>query len=99
MKFQCLHCNQHYEIDEKYAGCSVHCKICGNVMKVPIPLGKSVILCPEVVHITHDEVHQQQWRRKKRRYIRRILLTAISLLIGLVIGVIGHIIIQTCNMP
>ena len=41
MKFQCLHCNQHYEIDEKFAGASVHCKSCGNITANPYCFGNS----------------------------------------------------------
>ena len=90
MKFQCLHCNQHYEIDEKFAGSSLHCKSCGNIMKVPIPLGKSVIINPGVLSISDTEVIRRERRRRRHRIIRRVLLTAGSLIAGAIIGIVCH---------
>ena len=97
MKFQCLHCGQHYEIDDAFAGRSVNCKSCSNVMKVPIPLGNSVILNPDELRISNEEVIAQNRRRRQHRYWRRILLVLVSLLVGAVVGGMSIIMINTSN--
>lgn len=98
MKFQCLHCGQHYEVEEKFAGQSCHCRTCGNVMKVPVPISEDKISVTDTVVISTAAIRQHNLRRKRHRYIRRFLLVVISLLIGLVLGVIGHIVIRTSDL-
>lgn len=98
MKFQCLHCGQHYEVEDGFAGKSCQCQTCGKVMKIPVPIGVGEAVSTDTVVIDSNEIRRQDLRRKKHRYIRRILLVIISLLIGLVLGIIIHIAVQTSDI-
>lgn len=98
MNFQCLHCGQHYEVEDEFAGQSYLCQTCGKVMKIPVPIGSAEIVSTDTVLIAANDIRKQNLRRKKHRYMRRILLVIISLLIGLVLGVIVHIAVQTSDM-
>ena len=91
MKFQCLHCGQHYEVEKRFAGHSCYCRTCGKIMKIPEPVSEEMISATDTVVIAAADIRRQNLRRKRRRYLRRLLLVIISLLIGLVLGVIGHI--------
>ena len=91
MKFQCLHCGQHYEVEKRFAGHSCHCRTCGKVMKIPEPISEEKISATDTVVIAAADIRRQHLRRQRRRFFRRLLLVIVSLLIGLVLGVIGHI--------
>ena len=95
MKFQCLHCNQHYEIDDRYAGCSLHCRICKKIMKVPIPLGKSVTLDPNVLTIPPEEIRKLVLRRRHFRFLRRCIFVCMAILLGAVCGAVSVIMLNT----
>lgn len=99
MQFQCMHCNQRYEVEDQFAGRSVTCKICGNTMKVPVPIGRNVEIQDEVVQISVDEMRQNAFRRRRQRRLRRAAIAVAALLAGMVIGAIAMIIIGTPDKP
>ncbi len=95
MKFSCLHCGQRYEIDDRFAGRSTPCQTCGNIMKIPVPIGNAVTVRDEVLHITSKEIEHRTRRRRKHRWMRRVIIAAVVLLLGMILGAIAMIVIET----
>ncbi len=95
MKFQCLHCGQRYEVEDRFAGRSTLCKSCGNVMKVPVPIGNTVVIQDEIVQISAHEMISAARRKKQHRWFRRAVIVLIAILIGAAAGAIGVIVIET----